>query len=181
MIPVFLWIVCCYTLAAVSVHAAYRIHSGRKRKGRHYVLVAGNQQLQMEWVILSLRWFSRRTGTEVKITVIDGGSEDETLAIAEHFAKAYGGVRVRRAEGQGYWRHEGYAAEGADGDRWSYPMAGNDADERSQGGGGANSDEWPDGPLDWIWMLQMEGVVEEAEHAVLIDLRDPGEYAKLPF
>lgn len=86
MIAVLLWIVGCYALVAAAVHAASRVRSQGERKKRHYVLVAGNEQLRMEWYLQSLQYFSYFTGTEVKVTVIDNGSEDETMRIVRVFA-----------------------------------------------------------------------------------------------
>jgi hypothetical protein len=54
---------------------------------KHFVLIAGNQQLQMEWYMRTLRRFSHTSGTEVKVTVIDRGSEDETIGIARCFSR----------------------------------------------------------------------------------------------
>ncbi|QYR22102.1 hypothetical protein KZ483_03500 [Paenibacillus sp. sptzw28] len=87
MIPVLLWIVGCYALAAAAVHAASALSWRRGNDVKHYVLIAGNQQLQMEWYMRSLRRFSHFTGTEVKVTVIDRGSEDETIGIARYFSR----------------------------------------------------------------------------------------------
>ncbi|AZN38532.1 hypothetical protein [Paenibacillus albus] len=87
MIPVLLWIFGCYALAVAAVHAAYALTWKRQRDVQHYVLIAGNHQLQMEWYMRSLRRFSHFTGTEVKVTVVDRGSQDETLGIARYFAR----------------------------------------------------------------------------------------------
>ncbi|MBP3966905.1 hypothetical protein [Paenibacillus lignilyticus] len=87
MIPVLLWIFGCYALAAAAVHAVSALTWRRERHIKHYVLIAGNEQLQMEWYMRSLRRFSHFTGTEVKVTVVDRGSEDETMSIARCFAK----------------------------------------------------------------------------------------------
>ncbi|RAP73943.1 hypothetical protein [Paenibacillus montanisoli] len=87
MIPVLFWIFGCYALAAAAVHAVSALTWRRERLVKHYVLVAGNHQLQMEWYMRSLRRFSHFTGTEVKVTVVDRGSEDETMSIARCFAR----------------------------------------------------------------------------------------------
>ncbi|WP_308636651.1 hypothetical protein [Paenibacillus silvisoli] len=87
MIPVLLWIFGCYALAAAAVHALSAFSERRERLVKHYVLIAGNHQLQMEWYMRSLRRFSHFTGTEVKVTVVDRGSEDETMSIARFFAR----------------------------------------------------------------------------------------------
>lgn len=76
-----------YVLAALSVHLI-RYYGIRKNTGRsrHYVLYARNDETRMEWFIRSIRWFSRRSGTDVRITVVDCGASEETLAIVGRFA-----------------------------------------------------------------------------------------------
>ena len=66
MIPVLLWIVGCYALAAVAVHAALVLSSGQSRDVLHYVLIAGNEQLQMEWYMRSLRRFPILPGERLR-------------------------------------------------------------------------------------------------------------------
>jgi len=90
-----LWIVGLYAAAAAFAHWIIRRNSGGGR--RHYVLVAGNHQMQIEWYIRSLQLFSRRTGTEIGITVVLDRSSDDTGPITERFARADSGIKcVRR-------------------------------------------------------------------------------------
>ncbi|RKP47263.1 hypothetical protein D7Z26_23450 [Cohnella endophytica] len=85
MIPDLLWIVGFYAAAAVVAHWLIRRNSGGER--RHYVLVAGNHQLQIEWYIRSIQQFARRSGTDVGITVVLDQSSDETGPIVERFTR----------------------------------------------------------------------------------------------
>ena len=87
MIPVLLWIVGCYALARSLYMQLWYCLPGKVVMYLHYVLIAGNEQLQMEWYMRSLRRFSHFTGREVKVTVVDHGSEDETIGIARFFAR----------------------------------------------------------------------------------------------
>lgn len=84
MIPELLWIIGFYVAAAALAHGVFgRNAEGRKR---HYVLVAGNHQMQIEWYVRALQRFSRRTGTDIGITVVLDNSTDDTGKIVETFA-----------------------------------------------------------------------------------------------
>ncbi|MFC5653085.1 hypothetical protein ACFPYJ_29045 [Paenibacillus solisilvae] len=204
MIPVLLWIVGCYALAAAAVHAASVWSSKRNRNVQHFVLIAGNEQLQMEWYMRSLRRFSHFTGQEVKVTVVDHGSEDETIGIARFFARY--GMKVDIKSGAPM----AGALNGALGEsEEAKPMndsricqeAGNNSRETEPRQNPKTSSIWQrfraalsgiwKGPVianqakgveptSLMWMLQAEGIITESEHAVLIDLRDPAEVSRLP-
>jgi hypothetical protein len=95
LIPDILWIVGLYAIAAFFAH--WIIRRGSKDKRRHYVLVAGNHQMQIEGYIRALQQFSRRTGTEIGITVVLDESTDDTGKIMERFARTDTGIEwVRR-------------------------------------------------------------------------------------
>ncbi|EXX84597.1 hypothetical protein BG53_10000 [Paenibacillus darwinianus] len=107
MIFVLLAVVCCYFLAALTVYAIRRMSFTRKRSGRHYFLLAGNEQHHLEWVIRSIRRYASRTGTEVTVTVIDCGSADETMSIAACLAKRDDSIRLSKrtaGEAQELWQ-----------------------------------------------------------------------------
>jgi hypothetical protein len=94
MIPELVWIIGFYVAAAACAHAVIgRNPDGRRR---HYVLVAGNHQLQIEWYIRALQHFSRTTGTDIGITVVLEDSSDDTGPIMEKFAKDGDGIRLLR-------------------------------------------------------------------------------------
>ncbi|MBM7566486.1 glycosyltransferase family A protein [Paenibacillus sacheonensis] len=94
MIAVLLCIVGCYVLAAAVIFILAAMRRGRERSAKHYVLLAGNEGQRMEWYMRSLHRFSHLTGTDVKVTVVDNGSKDDTLRIARVFAKRGMDVRV---------------------------------------------------------------------------------------
>jgi hypothetical protein len=80
-----LWISAFYAAAAAFAHWLIRRGAGIER--RQYVLIAGNHQMQIEWYIRALQQFSRRTGTEIGITVVLERSTDDTRRIMECFAR----------------------------------------------------------------------------------------------
>jgi hypothetical protein len=80
-----------YVLAALSVHLIrYYRKSSKSSRSRHYVLYASNEETRMEWFLRSINWFAHRSGMDVRVTVVDCGSSDETLAIVGHFAAKNG-------------------------------------------------------------------------------------------
>jgi hypothetical protein len=96
VIPELLWIIGFYAAAAAFVHWMVRREWSGNR--RHYVLVAGNHQMQIEGYIRLLQRFSRRTGTEIGITVVLDQSSDETKDIMVRFARAETGIDWVRKE-----------------------------------------------------------------------------------
>lgn len=81
------WIVGCYTAGVVILHL---LHSQWMKRGAdrtvHYVLRTLNNQLQLEWYIRSLYFFSWMKGRTIRITLADEGSTDDTIAIAERLS-----------------------------------------------------------------------------------------------
>ena len=96
MLPELLWIFGLYAAAAAFAHWIIRRSSGNG--SRHYVLVAGNHQLQIEGYIRALQQFSRRTGTDVGITVVLDRSTDETSDIVKLMAREDSGLRWLRRD-----------------------------------------------------------------------------------
>ncbi len=96
MLPELLWIVGLYVAAAAFAHWTIRRSDGDGR--RHYVLVAGNHQMQIEGYIRTIQHFSRRTGTEIGITVVLDRSTDETGPILERMARKNTGIEWVRRE-----------------------------------------------------------------------------------
>lgn len=80
-----LWIFGSYAASIALVHWCYRRHRSSDRKITHLLLITHNNQMQVEWYIRSLLFFSRLKGSNVHVTIADEGSTDETLAIAERF------------------------------------------------------------------------------------------------
>ncbi|MFC5469691.1 hypothetical protein ACFPPD_13240 [Cohnella suwonensis] len=100
MFPDLLWIIGFYAAAAVFAQGLVRRSVRAER--RHYVLVAGNHQMQIEWYIRSLRQFARRSGMDIGITVVLDRSNDDTGRIMERFARSQSGIEwVRRSDGGG--------------------------------------------------------------------------------
>ncbi|RED57615.1 hypothetical protein [Cohnella lupini] len=110
MIPDLLWILAFYAVAAVFAHWIIRRRS--KEDHHHYVLVAGNHQMQIEGYIRALQQFSRRTGTEIGITVVLDQSTDDTGKIMERFARTDTGIEWVRRTGATEAPTESDAAEG---------------------------------------------------------------------
>ncbi|TVX96118.1 hypothetical protein [Cohnella terricola] len=96
MIPELLWIIGFYAAAAAFMH--WMIRRGSRGERRHYVLVAGNQQMQIEWYIRALQQFSRRTGTEIGITVVLDQSTDDTGEIMARFTRKDSSIECVEAE-----------------------------------------------------------------------------------
>lgn len=86
MIPFMGYILLCYGVAAIAVHAMYRWHVHRHPKSVkrvHYVLITQNHENQMEWVLRALHWYSKVKGIALRVTLLDNESIDDTLAIAK--------------------------------------------------------------------------------------------------
>jgi hypothetical protein len=153
MFELLLLVIGCYALAALSVHLAFRIWRGRQQSSKHYVLVADVRQKNMEWYVRSLFSFSRRMGKDVRLTIVDRGVTDETLAIVERLARGGNEVRVHPKE--------------------NVPQTEKEDSKRSQTSG-------VDG-TQLLWLLQAEGIVSHSDHAVLVDLQNPSDLSKMPF
>ncbi len=112
MVSLFLGIVVCYMLAAAIV-LIIRYYYGQKQSNTsHYVLVGDNHELQMEGYIRAIRWSSLKSGSPVKITVVDEGSTDETGAIVQKLARKDKGILLYNA-GEAKRRSEAAAAQQA--------------------------------------------------------------------
>lgn len=101
MFPTVLWIIGVYAAVAAIAHWAIR----RRTKAwsrRHYVLVAGNHQSQIEGYIRALQQYSHRTGTDIGITVVLKESSDHTAAILSAMSRRFPAIGlVRDREGRG--------------------------------------------------------------------------------
>lgn len=148
-----LLIIGCYAVAALLVHLAFWIGQRRSRAGRHYVLIADQGQKNMEWYLRMLYAFSRWVGRDIRLTVVDAGATEETLAIVERWKRSGKDVQIHSCTLEDQ-------AETVNG-------------KRSQSSGGA--------AVHLLWMLQAEGIVSEADHAVLVDLQNPADLSKMPF
>lgn len=110
------WIVAAYAAAAYCVHWRIARMSKESAGGRHFVLVAGNHQMQIEGYIRKLRGFSRKSGADIGITVVlDPSSSDETGKIASILASREEGqiavVRAGADDSRGYGAENGGRAD----------------------------------------------------------------------
>jgi ABC-type sulfate transport system substrate-binding protein len=99
LIAILLLVIGCYALAAASVHVAYRLRRGKTRESKHYVLVAHDQHMKMEMFIRQFSAYSRRMGTDVHLTVVDGHSADQTAQIIERLREGNRNITVYADEG----------------------------------------------------------------------------------
>lgn len=99
MWPIVFGVVGCYAAAVLGIHLVFRRWRKRKESSRHYVLMAADHEREMEWVLRSIQWYGIRTGVDVRVTVVDEGSRDDTLRIAGVLGREGGGIVVRRREG----------------------------------------------------------------------------------
>jgi hypothetical protein len=148
-------IIGCYAFAAWMAGWAARLAPGRA--GMHVVLFAGNQGERIEWYLRRLRRWSLRTGRDVRVTLVDCGSTDDTAAIAERFGRGAGAVDVVRPE-------ELAAASG-------------DAGPEAGGPGAAWSDD--PGMVKASWR-SLRWTVPSVDGTMLINLQDPADVARLP-
>ncbi|WP_052350769.1 hypothetical protein [Paenibacillus gorillae] len=158
MVGILLVVVGCYALVAALVHLTYWLKRDRVRVSKHYVLVAHNQHMRMEWLVRSFYAFSRRMGTDAKLTVVDDGSMEQTAEIVDRLEQGGGSVFV----------HEGKAEKDID----SGAEQSNDR-KRSHVEDASHSR--------LLWRLKMDGVVTSSEHAILVDLQNPEDLSKMPF
>ncbi|BFH65571.1 MULTISPECIES: hypothetical protein [Paenibacillus] len=88
-----LWILMAYAFAVAAVHA---FHIWQKRKDFrriHYILVTSNHEHQIEWYIRALGLYALITGTNIRLTVVDIDSADDTLGIIERLGR-YGNLEL---------------------------------------------------------------------------------------
>ncbi|CAH1215884.1 hypothetical protein PAECIP111891_04331 [Paenibacillus allorhizoplanae] len=79
----------CYGVSIIVLHLLLGTRKGTKKKPATVLLVTKNNQNQIEWVIRSLFFFSRVRGNQVKATIIDEGSSDDTREIIERLSQTY--------------------------------------------------------------------------------------------
>ncbi|MDQ6422512.1 hypothetical protein RB620_24065 [Paenibacillus sp. LHD-117] len=153
LLELLLLVIGCYAAAALLVHLAFWFGRERKSERKHYVLIADGRQHHMEWYLRSLHSFSRWMGKEIQLTVVDRGLTEESKAIVDRWNRSGKVVRLHQTDGT-------EQADQQDGKR--YPNGGDRA-------------------VHLMWLLQAEGIVSEADHAVLVDLQNPEDLSKMPF
>lgn len=87
MLAEFLCIAAVYAFAVVYAHGVARRRS--EALEHHYVLVAGNHEDRIEWYMRALQSYSRRSGTDVRVTVVLEESGDGTGTIVEKFSRGW--------------------------------------------------------------------------------------------
>ncbi|MFD0714950.1 hypothetical protein [Paenibacillus sp. GCM10027626] len=164
MIAILLWVLGCYALCAIAVHTAFRNTRQRKQDDiKHYILVAGNEQQQMEWYMRSLARYARECGQEVRVTIVDRCSKDDTIQIARCFARRGMDIYITPAS----WLSEG---ERSTEDQQLAQTSWMRLQEE-----GENADTSP-----LIWRLRSAGIVTAADQTILVDLQEPHDLSKLP-
>ncbi|MDF2958977.1 MAG: hypothetical protein K0S39_712 [Paenibacillus sp.] len=84
-----LWIFGSYAASIALVHWFYRRRRNEEHQATHFLLITCNSQMQVEWYIRSLHFFSRLKGREIQVTLADEGSTDDTLEIVDRFRQEY--------------------------------------------------------------------------------------------
>jgi len=107
MIGILLWVLGCYALAVIAVHAAFRYTRGQKRNIKQYVLLSGNEQQRMEWYLRSISRHAHDTGQEIEVIVVDHHSGDQTMDIVKCFRRNRAGVTISSEPPR--WMEEGSA------------------------------------------------------------------------
>lgn len=82
-------IIGCYGISIALIHLLFGFRNRRSKKPTNVVLVTRNNQSQIEWVIRSMFFFSRMKGKQVRATIIDEGSSDETREIIERLSQTH--------------------------------------------------------------------------------------------
>jgi len=201
MIGILLWVLGCYALAVIAVHAAFRYTRGQKRSVKQYVLLSGNEQQRMEWYLRSISRHAHDTGQEIEVIVVDHHSGDQTMDIVERFRRNRAGVTIsseppRWMEGCGgvklndsELRPKNRRRKLGNLVKWKrFRMAAIPVRIKSEGRSrnviiararaSAKKSDLEHSPL--IWRLQTSGHMVRPDHAILVDLRDPAELSKLP-
>lgn len=81
------WIIGSYAAGVAFIHWLYRRWKrGEPKRTVHYILRTYNNQLQIEWFIRTLYFFSRVKGRTITVTLVDEGSTDDTLMIVSRLS-----------------------------------------------------------------------------------------------
>lgn len=97
MIMSMLTIIAIYGMGIVLVHwhfartrslcriAGLGKHANGGADSEHYLLISDDNQHQIEWILRSLLLHSWIKGKDIRISVLDQGSSDDTIDIVRHF------------------------------------------------------------------------------------------------
>ena len=81
-----LWVIGIYALCAAVAHFFCRKRF-RQYDQLHVILICHNNERQMEWVLRSIFAYAELSGKNLGITLVDLGSTDNTLRIAQTMLK----------------------------------------------------------------------------------------------
>lgn len=91
-----LWIAAVYGSAVALVHILHHWKGIRQKtwtgKRLHYMLITRNHEAVVEWYIRGIGLHALLTGKLFRVTVMDDGSMDGTLAVAARLASSGGGT-----------------------------------------------------------------------------------------
>lgn len=76
-----------YGISIILVHLFHFFHIKNKKRSVQYLVITRNNQLQIEWYIRFLLFFSWLRAKNMNITILDEGSTDDTLAIVKRLAQ----------------------------------------------------------------------------------------------
>jgi hypothetical protein len=99
MIVGLLWIIGCYAVSILLVHWCYRRDRQKVRKIDRIWVITNNNQMQVEGFVRYFHFSSWLQGKDIRMTLVDEGSTDETLAIAERLRCRYL-MEIRNHNGQ---------------------------------------------------------------------------------
>ncbi|NKI20947.1 glycosyltransferase [Paenibacillus dendritiformis] len=95
MIAMLCWIFGCYGIAVAAVHLAHGwqklVRGSRPAPWMHVVIVSENDERHIEWMVRAFGFYTWLRGRQLHMTLLDCGSTDATLAIAE---RAVRGARI---------------------------------------------------------------------------------------
>ncbi|MEI7025673.1 hypothetical protein [Paenibacillus sp. y28] len=77
-----LWILGIYGTSVLLVHWILVMHKEPEADPVHYVFITKNNELQVEWMLRMVLFFTWLRGEAIRITIADEGSVDQTLEIA---------------------------------------------------------------------------------------------------
>lgn len=75
-----------YAIGIVLVHLLHNHYQEYPDKPIHYVILTRDNQMQVEWYLRSLLFFSWIKGRNVMITILDHDSSDDTVQIVERLS-----------------------------------------------------------------------------------------------
>lgn len=86
-------LLCVAAIYAGAIAYAHWVARRRRRtETNRYVLVADNHESQIEWYMRALQLYGRRSGTDIRISVMLRDSTDETASIVRQMARSDDGI-----------------------------------------------------------------------------------------